>query len=261
MHSSSSARVRRVDRVELAILGLSIVLVVAFYFLRSGNREGYYAFVREDGVAENMQALFCLASSVIGFVVARRLMAVRQMFLGGMFVLFGAGMFLLFGEEISWGQRIVGWESSEYFQARNMQSETNLHNDERLKNIVHPIGIAVGIYAVMSAFLHLSFVRRGARTASYFTTEWPVMGYFAVFTGVYVIYEYINPFIRPWYGFDFILWQDLEMAETFFTAGILGWSVLKLRSVEKLFGMPAANPARRGGRRALKPAVVSVRAS
>ncbi len=46
-----------------------------------------------------------------------------------------AGGWLLFvlallaaGEEISWGQRIFGWETGERMQELNLQSETNLHN-------------------------------------------------------------------------------------------------------------------------------------
>jgi len=31
-------------------------------------------------------------------------------------------------EEISWGQRIFGWSSPEFFRERNLQGETNLHN-------------------------------------------------------------------------------------------------------------------------------------
>ena len=33
-------------------------------------------------------------------------------------------------EEISWGQRVFGIESSEFFKANNLQSETNFHNME-----------------------------------------------------------------------------------------------------------------------------------
>ena len=32
------------------------------------------------------------------------------------------------GEEVSWGQRIFGWESSEFFVQNNKQLETNFHN-------------------------------------------------------------------------------------------------------------------------------------
>ncbi|HYP17899.1 MAG TPA: hypothetical protein VEQ65_11870 [Opitutus sp.] len=253
MHSRSSASAQRIDWAGLVIASLCFVLIVGFYLLRSRDRAGYYAFVREDSVAETIQALCCLASSVVAALASRRLLRVRQKFLAALFALFALGTFALFGEEISWGQRLFGWQTGDYFKATNMQEETNLHNDARLKNVVHPIGIAVGIYAVMSAFLHVSFVRRGAKTLSYFTTEWPVMGFFAVFTAVYAIYEYLNPAIRPWYGFDLVLWQDLEMAETFFTAGILGWTVLKLRSVERMFGA-CAEPRNVGASAAKPPA-------
>lgn len=226
---------------------ISILVALGFLLLRSGNRMGYYAFVKEDGIAESIQAICYLLSSFVAIGVARRLFRVKQTFLGVMFGLFAAGTFLLFGEEISWGQRIVGWESTEYFQQSNMQGETNLHNDSRLKGIVHPIGIALGIYMVISSLLQRSFVRRGAKVFTYFTGEWPVVGFFGIFTAIYVVYEYLNVFIRPWYGFDLILWQDLEMAESFLTAGILFWTILKLRSVEKLFGPAALGAAKPAG--------------
>ena len=42
--------------------------------------------------------------------------------------LYGLLFFMAAGEEISWGQRIFGWESSEFFLENNKQDETNLHN-------------------------------------------------------------------------------------------------------------------------------------
>ena len=36
--------------------------------------------------------------------------------------------FLAAGEEVSWGQRIFGWESTEFFMENNKQYETNFHN-------------------------------------------------------------------------------------------------------------------------------------
>lgn len=40
----------------------------------------------------------------------------------------GILFFFIFGEEISWGQRIIGIESGEFFKESNIQGETNLHN-------------------------------------------------------------------------------------------------------------------------------------
>jgi len=42
--------------------------------------------------------------------------------------LLGLAFVVAFGEEMSWGQRFFGWESSEVFAEYNYQQETTLHN-------------------------------------------------------------------------------------------------------------------------------------
>jgi hypothetical protein len=44
------------------------------------------------------------------------------------FLLFALMFFVFFGEEISWGQRILGFETPESVMERNMQKEFNIHN-------------------------------------------------------------------------------------------------------------------------------------
>lgn len=50
----------------------------------------------------------------------------------------GIGIFFIVcaGEEISWGQRVFGWETPQSFADANEQGETNLHNLEHLP--IHP---------------------------------------------------------------------------------------------------------------------------
>jgi hypothetical protein len=210
-------------------------MVVGFYFLRNQHRHEYYQFVKEDGIAEDGQALLLLFSSIVAALTARVFAKRKQRLLCLMFSLFALGVFGMFGEEISWGQRIVGWKSTGYFAEENIQAETNLHNDIHLKNILHPIIIAVSAYGTLSPFLYAWFLRRRKFAASFFTTQFPVAGFFAVCTGVYVIYQYLNPVIQPYYnGFEMILWQDLEMAETFFAVGVFCWTLLKLKDAKTL---------------------------
>jgi len=58
-------------------------------------------------------------------------------------LIFGAG------EEISWGQRIFGIETPEFFQAHNAQSETNLHNlviaDVGINKLIFGKLLAIGL--------------------------------------------------------------------------------------------------------------------
>jgi len=53
-----------------------------------------------------------------------------------LFLGFGVFYIVCAGEEISWGQRVFGWETPESFADANEQGETNLHNLEHLP--VHP---------------------------------------------------------------------------------------------------------------------------
>jgi hypothetical protein len=79
----------------------------------------------EDGLIEQFTALFFLISSLLAAIILFRTREWRLKIFPGVFFL---GFFLCFGEEISWGQRIFGWETSEIVLAVNVQGETNLHN-------------------------------------------------------------------------------------------------------------------------------------
>ncbi|NHZ90301.1 hypothetical protein F2P45_14930 [Massilia sp. CCM 8733] len=84
----------------------------------------------EDRLVEWMQFLcFAAISVMLGMVAVERARRVPPWSLE---VLGIAGLSLLVGlaacEEISWFQRVLGVESSEFFRQHNRQAETNLHN-------------------------------------------------------------------------------------------------------------------------------------
>jgi hypothetical protein len=92
------------------------------------------AIAREDGVLEQASALLFLASSSLSLIVAWKLFGERRPSdpsaprRVAWHVLIGLFFFLCFGEEISWGQRIFGFEAPEQWREINVQEETNLHN-------------------------------------------------------------------------------------------------------------------------------------
>lgn len=131
-------------------LTLSLVLVItAVGFSVSYLDHDWFknSFVVEDGFVEWMTVV----GLVIGmFVCFRRVWMLRHarpwLFLGmttllGLFFFFGAG------EEISWGQRILGIESSEFFVENNAQGEMNLHNTVvngvKINKLVFGRGLAI----------------------------------------------------------------------------------------------------------------------
>jgi len=89
---------------------------------------------------ENGTALFLLVASLVLVSNAVRLAgrgARRAAVLTAVYALL---FFLAAGEEISWGQRIFGWEPGEFFAENNYQGETNFHNlmvgDVRLARVL-----------------------------------------------------------------------------------------------------------------------------
>jgi hypothetical protein len=113
------------------ILGYSFLIllyVLGIYFANTDPTYFKSTYAREDGFIEYSTAVMLLVISILSFSRLFKLWSAKTMFwrLGvlGFAIIFMFGA----GEEISWGQRIFGIESSEYFIENNAQQETNLHN-------------------------------------------------------------------------------------------------------------------------------------
>lgn len=112
-----------IDYVLYGIFGL--ILIAAAIFAATDPVFFEESFAAEDGLVEYVSALFLLLSALVLWGHARRARPGRAMILLGFY---GLLFFFAAGEEISWGQRIFGIESGEFFLENNKQAETNLHN-------------------------------------------------------------------------------------------------------------------------------------
>jgi hypothetical protein len=115
------------DFVLFGMIAASLFFAV-IYQLTGMHLEFSNGFTQEDGPIEWGTAVFLFLAALVLFRNFASLLsstgvvaAVVTLFYGILFV-FGAG------EEISWGQRVFNWESSEFFAENNFQRETNLHN-------------------------------------------------------------------------------------------------------------------------------------
>jgi len=137
--------------LPLVFLGLSL------YFLASIILEKGYSLTLEDGVFENLTAVFYVSGSLfclIGFFTSHRRSPwlVKYSLLGWTALLFFLGM-----EEISWGQRVLGVETPEFIASRNLQNETNLHNfsstylNRLFYSSVFLLGVAIPSLTILSS--------------------------------------------------------------------------------------------------------------
>jgi len=116
--------------------GLVLIMILGFTTVLL-PKETFLSLVKEDGPFENAGALLFLTTSIMFFVLffaqnkfykpedrAYFSSFSRRIF----FLLLGLLFFVLLGEEISWGQRILGFETPDAIEERNIQDEFNFHN-------------------------------------------------------------------------------------------------------------------------------------
>ena len=85
-------------------------------------------FAIEDGPVEWGTAIMLALAGVVLLRNAWRLGARGAHRAAALTVLYALIMIFGAGEEISWGQRLAEWQSSEFFQVHNAQGQTNIHN-------------------------------------------------------------------------------------------------------------------------------------
>jgi hypothetical protein len=102
-----------------------LVAPVPFWFV---FRPAYWLFNREDHVAEWATCLAYLAVTVIALLVGRHLWRRQRRVEAALYLVLAVGAFGIAGEEISWGQRLLGISGPSALVEANQQNEMNLHN-------------------------------------------------------------------------------------------------------------------------------------
>jgi hypothetical protein len=114
---------------KLAWWIIALPLIGAVLVAASRASRPLFTFITmEDGPLEYPQFLCYLAAAIFAAGVAYKRLRAGHPWQALMFLAFGVGSFVIAGEEISWGQRIFGWQTPEELAAINHQGETTVHN-------------------------------------------------------------------------------------------------------------------------------------
>jgi hypothetical protein len=168
-------------------VGLAVLPFVAVIFSEVWEGTGparYARIFHEDGPAESAQAIFYVASSLLAAVIAARLRSLSYWRLGLLYALFALIIAIFAMEEISWGQRLLGFGTPEYFVRNNMQGEVNLHNLDSIGfdgefGFVVNAAIAITVLYISFAWLVASpRISLDPLLAHYVFPSWHFGGYF-----------------------------------------------------------------------------------
>lgn len=115
------------DQIIFGLINASLLFVLA-YWLVGFHAEFGTGFAEEDGPVEYGTAVFLLISALVLFWHGGRLLRAGRWASAGLVSLYGLAFVFGAGEEISWGQRILGIETPEFFRENNVQNEITIHN-------------------------------------------------------------------------------------------------------------------------------------
>ena len=116
------------------VIYIAMAVYIALAYLSLGLRNSVLAvLIPEDHFFELIGAFSLLVTSLLflyGFRVARKTLDKTWVSLMKQLVYLGMALIFFFGagEEISWGQRILGFQTPEALSQVNKQEEFNLHN-------------------------------------------------------------------------------------------------------------------------------------
>lgn len=113
---------------KLTVYYLVFFMVLGIYL--SIFNQAYFdtVYTLEDGLLEWLTVVALFTTAAVTFNRAVKFASTQSKVFVGMNLLFAAIFLFGAGEEISWGQRIFGWETTDYFSENNAQNETNIHN-------------------------------------------------------------------------------------------------------------------------------------
>ncbi|HWJ25522.1 MAG TPA: hypothetical protein VNS32_03210 [Flavisolibacter sp.] len=144
---------------EKIILGLVLVILIIGYILFYTNLSAFIVYVEEDGTVEWLTVVGLMLGCIVSFSRFFKLLRRRNWWFLTVTFMLGLLLFFASGEEISWGQRILGIKSPEFFQKNNAQHETNIHNlivdHVKLNKLIFSfmLSIAMGIYLLLIPIL------------------------------------------------------------------------------------------------------------
>lgn len=142
-----------------------LLLTGLFTLFYSGNFSALDFLFVEDGVFETLSAITFGVSALLMLKSAQSLKTIQAKLseanrrLAFLFYLLLAFIFFFVAmEEISWGQRIIGWETPDYLSDMNEQKETSIHNIyflDGLFDFLYLVPAFLIIPVVLSAWLRV----------------------------------------------------------------------------------------------------------
>ena len=153
-------RRKKFSGLEFFVLSVVSLVIAMGFALRYNDIEAFDWYVKEDHLVEWLTVAGLVLASIVCLVRFTRLVKHKNWWFLLVTILLGLFLFFAAGEEISWGQRLLGIKSSEFFEKNNAQGETNLHNlvvnGVKINKLIFSalLSIVMGVYLLLVPVLY-----------------------------------------------------------------------------------------------------------
>ena len=169
----------------IPLIGCTVII-----WLRNWNFNIHGRLFFEDGFFANLTSANYFGAAVIAIVIALAFKRKERFISAAAYALLTLGFLFVAGEEISWGQRILNFETPSAILESNTQQEFNIHNLEPIQRRLHATYVVVGGYGT---FLWLLALPRIAPLRTYITPYVAPRWYLATyFLPVFVYYAHLE---------------------------------------------------------------------
>ena len=150
MNNSKQPAARPFNATEKTVLIIVFILMIIGIVAAHVNKTWFLQqYVVEDGFIEDLTLVPLAMIVIISLVYLIRFIRRKNIWFFLTYLMIGMASFFILGEEISWGQRIFHFKTTEYFEEHNSQDEMNIHNlvldGERLNKIIFTNALIAGV--------------------------------------------------------------------------------------------------------------------
>ncbi len=192
-----------------------MLLILSMKVILGHDSREYIMMNTEGGLIEYGTSIAYLLAFGFSVPIANYFLRQKQKMWGILYYLFAFGLLFIGLEEISWGQRLFGWQSPDFFLDYNSQEETTIHNLEWFRHYLHNAYIVIGFigsfgWLIVRQMTHKPYLK----FIKYFIPSWFVSSFFLPCLIIFIILEYTN-------GFGFFILKDQEGVELVLSLGFL----------------------------------------
>ncbi len=191
----------------------------------------------EDSILEWLQFAGYLAGSAGALLVSQELQRRRLRTAASLYLLLALGLFFIAGEEVAWGQRILGLETPESLRKINRQEELTVHNISAVQTGFNWLQMIFGAYGSVGLLWLRSRRQRFGESLEVFTPPLFLVSFFLLLFA-FRLFRFTVYRRSIWTLFEFAEWPESCLAVAVAVFSIILWR--RLRSDE---GFAPAAPA------------------